>query len=60
MARKRKTGKKRTLTPEHLAKMKEGRERASRRKRQIKAADETLFVKSETTKVSRMLNDVKR
>lgn len=60
MAR-RKTKKKRTISPEHLAKMQEGRKKAQlRRKRVARLNEHGLSDNAPMTKTERMLNSVRR
>lgn len=60
MAR-RKTRKKRTISPEHLAKMQEGRKKAQlRRKRVARLNEHGLSDNVPMTKTERMLNSVRR
>lgn len=60
MAR-RKTKKKRTISPEHLAKMQEGRKKAQlRRKRVARLNEHGLIDNVPMTKTERMLNSVRR
>lgn len=60
MAR-RKTKKKRTISPEHLAKMQEGRKKAQlHRKRVARLNEHGLSDNVPMTKTERMLNSVRR
>lgn len=58
---RRKTKKKRTISPEHLAKMQEGRKKAQlRRKRVARLNEHGLIDNVPMTKTERMLNSVRR
>lgn len=58
---RRKTKKKRTISPEHLAKMQEGRKKAQlRRKRVARLNEHGLSDNVPMTKTERMLNSVRR
>lgn len=60
MARK-KTKTKRTISPEHLAKMQEGRKKALLHKKRVALLDERGFSDDVSmTKIERMLNSVRR
>lgn len=61
MARKRTKKKKRTISPEHLAKMQEGRKKAQLRKKRIARLNEHgLSDDVPMTNTERMLNSVRR
>lgn len=52
---------KRTITPEHLAKMQEGRKRAAvQRKRMAELKDSGLYMEQPVSPTERLLNSVKR
>lgn len=64
MARKKRksaSGRKRTITPEHLAKMQEGRRKAKLHKERIQMAQERGLIMEDTvTDTQRRLNSVRR
>lgn len=58
---RRKTKKKRTISPEHLAKMQEGRKKAQLRKKRVARLNEHGLIDNvPMTKTERMLNSVRR
>ena len=61
MAKRRKTTKKHTITPEQLAKMQEGRRKAKiHRERMAELYEKGLDKTMPMTKTERMLNEVRR
>ena len=61
MAKRKKSGKKRTITPEQQAKMQAGRKNAAVHKKRVSQLYESgVAVHEDVTRTQRMLNSVKR